>query len=124
AVRWRARPHERGDSPVDAQARSRVRPHFHAHLVLGLAALAALGAHAGGRSYGAGGRAALGLAACTGLGLWTVLAYAWLPRRLARIERRALLPEDFAPRRHELHDRLFETVSGKSELVKKLFERV
>jgi hypothetical protein len=58
------------------------------------------------------------------VGLATAVLYVVVPRRLARIERTALLPEDFREERQALEDRLFRGVTGKSDLVKKLAERV
>jgi hypothetical protein len=52
------------------------------------------------------------------------LAYELVPPRLARIERTAALPEDFARARAELLERLYVDASGKSDLVKKLLEKV
>src|SRR4029078_8559484 len=54
----------------------------------------------------------------------TAFAYQLIPRRLARLERTAALPEDFAAARRDLLDRLYREVSGKSELVKKIFQRM
>jgi hypothetical protein len=48
-------------------------------------------------------------------------AHAIVPARLARIERKSVLPEELAARPRELDEKVFAALSGKSELVKKLF---
>jgi hypothetical protein len=108
-------------------ARSRVRPQLVAHLAIGLVTAGLAIAHApwprsGRPTLGAALHLAFWLSALAG-GL-TALAYRVLPRRLARIERSAALPEDFAAARRDLLDRLYREVSGKSELVKKIVEKI
>ncbi|MBX3197475.1 MAG: hypothetical protein KF894_04905, partial [Labilithrix sp.] len=46
-----------------------------------------------------------------------------VPRVLARVERSSVLPEELAARPKELDERVFATLSGKSELVKTLFAK-
>jgi hypothetical protein len=58
------------------------------------------------------------------LGAFTALAYRLIPRRLTRIERTAALPEDVSAARRELLDRFYREVSGRSDLVKKIVEKV
>ncbi len=119
-----------GDAPApraDTRVRSVVRPQLTAHLAIGLITVGFALAHAPFPPWaraGHGGALALALTVTTLAGAWTALTYRFLPVRLARIERRAALPEDFAAARRELSDRLYREVSGKSDLVKKLFERV
>lgn len=48
---------------------------------------------------------------------------ALVPRALSRVERSSVLPEELAARPKELDERVFATLSGKSELVKTLFAR-
>jgi hypothetical protein len=60
----------------------------------------------------------------TALGAFGALAYRILPRRLARVERSGALPEDLASERERLLDRFHRALTGKSELVKKLSERM
>ena len=105
--------------------RSAVRPHYRAHLALGaLAAAIALG-HAPLRGTATvGGALLLGLLATCVLGVLGAAAYAAVPRRLARLERRALLPEDYAGAREALVDRLHRELSGTSDLVKAIADRV
>lgn len=103
------------------------RPQLAAHLALGVLALGFALAHApwplAARPSHGSALAALLLITSIAGGL-TALAYRLVPRRLARIERSAALPEDFAAARRELIDRLYRDVSGKSDLVKKIFERI
>ena len=47
------------------------------------------------------------LLASTAFGIFTAIAYAIVPPRLAALERRSALPEDFAGARRGLVDRLF-----------------
>jgi len=119
-----------GDAPAPratTPVRSVVRPQLAAHLAIGLITVGFALAHAPWPPWarsGHGGALALALTVTTLAGAWTALAYRLLPSRLARIERSAALPEDFVAARRELSDRLYREVSGKSDLVKKLFERI
>lgn len=123
--RLRRRPVRRKRPRREAEVRSRLRPHLRAHLAIGIVALAAAAGH-GGVSPQVSVGAALWWATLAGgvLGAFGALAYAILPARLARLERRAILPEDLTAHARALHDRLYGAVSGRSEVVKKLFERV
>jgi hypothetical protein len=106
---------------------SRVRPQLAIHLALGFVALGLVATHAPITSlwpHSVGSALRLAFVTTTFFGVWTALVYRLLPSRLARIERTAALPEDFAAARRELMDRLYRDVSGKSDLVKKLFEKV
>jgi Fe-S-cluster-containing dehydrogenase component/CRP-like cAMP-binding protein len=47
-----------------------------------------------------------------------------VPRVLSRVERSTVLPEELAVRSKEIDDKIFATLSGKSELVKTLFLKV
>jgi CRP-like cAMP-binding protein/Fe-S-cluster-containing hydrogenase component 2 len=115
-----ARPRAAGGAPASV-----VRPHLEAHLALGLVTAGLALGHAplrGGAGSGAALLVALGLTSAAGaLG---AITYKLLPPRIARIERAAALPEDFARARQELLDRLYREASGKSELVKKLLEKI
>lgn len=120
-----AAPRERapaGPSP----ARSRVEPQLHLHLALGLVTTGLALAHAPPRlpQVTAGSALSFAFFLTSLLGALTAVAYRALPGRLARIERTAALPEDFRAARKDLLERLYREVSGKSELVKKLFEKV
>jgi Fe-S-cluster-containing dehydrogenase component/CRP-like cAMP-binding protein len=108
-----------------------LRPHLEVHLALGVFAVGLALAHAPlaralslGSASSPGGALAIALLLTSIAGAITALAYRLVPRRLTRIERTAALPEDFAEARQALSDRLFREVSGKSELVKKVVERV
>lgn len=106
---------------------SRVRPHVGIHIALGLVALGLVAVHAPLSTLwprSAGSALRLAFVTTTFFGLWTALVYRVLPSRLARIERTAALPEDFSTARRELMDRLYRDVSGKSDLVKKIFEKI
>ena len=119
-----------GDAPApraDTPVRSVVRPQLVAHVAIGLVTIGLALAHAPWPPWarsGHGGALALALLVTSIAGAWTALTYRIIPARLARIERSAALPEDFVAARRELSDRLYRDVSGKSDLVKKLFERV
>ncbi len=102
-----------------------VRPQLQVHLALGLMTVALAMAHARPRPGGGNGGAlwaALLLTSAAG-GL-VALCYRWIPPLLARLERSATLPEDFARARQDLLDRLYREASGKSDLVKKIFEKI
>ena len=107
------------------RTRSVVRLHYVFHGTLGLLSLGAVVAHSGGR-LGASSGAAVALAffTCAVLGIVGALAYAFVPRRLSRLERSASLPEDYAALRRELTDRMYSGVTGRGEVVKKLFEKI
>ncbi|HZO15184.1 MAG TPA: cyclic nucleotide-binding domain-containing protein [Polyangiaceae bacterium] len=109
----------------DRRVKSLVRPQLGLHIGIGLVAPAFALAH-GGAHFGAttGGALAIAFQAASVFGLLLAFAYALIPRRLARIERSAVLPEDFGSLRRELSDRLFAGVTGKSDLVKRIFEKV
>lgn len=111
---------------TEVRAKSRVEPQLHLHLAIGLVTVGLALAHAPPRLPGVTAGSALSFAflGTSILGALTAVAYRVLPGRLARIERTAALPEDFRSAKKELLDRLYRDVSGKSELVKKLFEKV
>ncbi|WP_437642260.1 cyclic nucleotide-binding domain-containing protein [Sorangium sp. So ce854] len=125
------RPRRRGGAADEAgdaaPARSRLRPQLSAHLAIGLVTAGLALAHA---PWPRSGRPTLGAAlhlafwATAAAGAFTALAYRLAPRRLARIERTAALPEDFAAARRELLDRFYREVSGRSDLIKKIVEKV
>jgi ferredoxin len=104
-----------------------VRPHATLHTVIGVLTMATVLAHApwppaGRASVGGALYAAFFLSAFAGCG--TGLAYRFLPRYLARLERTAALPEDFAGARRALLDRLYREVTGRSDLVKKIVDKM
>ncbi len=104
---------------------STTRPHYVAHLAIGtfLAFLVAAHALHGGASTT--GVASLVLFVVVGVsGALAAVAYVVLPSRLSRLEREGILPEDVAKIREDLARRLFRALSGRSELVKKLYDKV
>ncbi len=104
-----------------------MRPHLRAHLALGLLTAGLALAHAGARPHPGGGHGSallLALVATSIAGGYAAAAYRLLPPRLSRLERSATLPEDFARARQDLLDRLYREASGKSDLVKKIFEKI
>ena len=122
--RWMRR---REKGAAAKRAESVVRPQLEAHLAIGLVTVGLALAHApllarGGA--GAGTALAITVLLTSLAGGFTAVAYRLVPRRLARLERTAALPEDFARARQELLDRLYREASGKSELVKKLLEKI
>jgi len=107
--------------------RSVTRGQAGAHFALGLVTLGVAAAHVPWPLFSRPGTgSALAIAwLVSGLsGVWMGLAYALLPPRLAKIERTAALPEDLSTDRRALVDRLYQEVSGRSDLVKKIFERI
>ncbi len=120
----------RAEATVKASRRSTrsiTAPQLVVHLGLGVVSLGLAIAHSPypPRIRSTSGSALyLAFVAAGVLGILTALAYAIVPRRLARVERTALLPEDFVGEKQALSDRLFRGVTGKSEVVKKLVERV
>ena len=108
-----------------AGARSSVRPHTIAHLALGVLAPALAFAHGGWVSPRSGGGAlSWALAVATALGIVAAAAYALLPSQIARLTPEPRLLEDVPRERKLLEDRLFRELSGRSDLVKKIAERV
>jgi len=127
AKRWPARRRRvrMAPSPIVDRTRSRVRPHFVAHLVLGAIAAGVVASHGGARAPGNEAGALLVCFWATALaGAFAALAYAVIPRRLARLERRGVLPEDLPARARELEERAFGALSGRSDVVKALYARV
>lgn len=124
---WIRRPVRRPSDGEAVRARSITAPALVVHVVLGLVSTAFAVAHAPfpptlrGTS---GGALYLSFVIASMTGILTAIAYAWIPQRLSRIERTALLPEDFAQEKQALSDRLFRGVTGRSEVVKKLVERI
>ncbi|MEZ4296208.1 MAG: cyclic nucleotide-binding domain-containing protein [Polyangiaceae bacterium] len=117
---------KRDGARTTVRAKSRVAPQLHLHLALGLLTVGLALAHAPPKLPGITAGSALSFAFLftSVVGALTAVAYRLLPDRLARIERTAALPEDFSTAKKDLLDRLYREVSGKSDLVKKLFEKV
>jgi hypothetical protein len=94
-------------------------------MLLGGLAMASVLAHSGlSFSNPVAGALAVAFWLCALLGLFGALAYRFIPPRLTRLERGGALPEDLALEARLLSDKLYRTVSGKSELVKTLLDRV
>jgi Fe-S-cluster-containing dehydrogenase component/CRP-like cAMP-binding protein len=108
-----------------ARARGRARAWFVAHLAGGTVSLGAVVAHAGSRVPGNLTGALVVAFWVTALsGVLGALAYRLLPARLSRIERGGALPEDLRAAEARVRERTFGAVSGRSDLVKAIFERV
>jgi hypothetical protein len=115
----------RSAQSTSGKATSVVRPQLQIHLALGLVTVGLALAHARPRPGGGhGGALMLALLFTSIAGAFTALAYRVVPPRLARLERTASLPEDFSKARQTLLDRLYRDASGKSDLVKKIFEKL
>jgi Fe-S-cluster-containing dehydrogenase component/CRP-like cAMP-binding protein len=101
------------------------RPQYAAHLAVGSLFAGAVAAH-GALRPSPSAAFALTIVALTAVatGIAAALAYVALPTRVARLERRGLLPEDVQAAARSLDDRVFSALSGKSELLKTLFARV
>ncbi|MEZ4443996.1 MAG: cyclic nucleotide-binding domain-containing protein [Polyangiaceae bacterium] len=113
----------RGERTREVGSRQRVQVRL--HVALGFGALALALGHAGGRfTASSGGLLATAFWGSALIGLLGWLAYAFFPPLLARIERQAVLPEDYPEVRRELTARLYDAVTGRSELTKRLFEKV
>ncbi|MCB9606719.1 MAG: cyclic nucleotide-binding domain-containing protein [Polyangiaceae bacterium] len=107
------------------RGRSRVKPFYLAHVLGGLGVLALVAGHTRlGLGHGLTAWLSLTFWSVAVLGLLGAWFQFWLPRRLARIERTGLLPEDFPAEKRKLNDRLYREISGRSDLVKKIAERV
>jgi len=104
--------------------KSVTRPHYLAHLILGVLAIALALSHAPGAQSTAGGALFVALLVAGTSGVLLSLAYALLPRVLSRVERAPLLPEDFAKAREATTTRLYRAVSGKSDVVKALADKL
>lgn len=106
-------------------ARSRVRPHYRAHVTLGLLSAVIVSAHAGVRlSASPAGAALIGFWLVALIGLLCELSYRLVPARLSRLERRGALPEDLARERTALLSRLYRHASGADAPVKALLADV
>lgn len=115
------------DDASPSPVASRLKPQLTAHIAIGLVAAGLVLAHAPWPPAArptAGGALYIAFAATAIAGLAMALFYRLVPPILARIERTSALPEDFAAARRELVDRLYREVSGRSDLVKKIFEKI
>lgn len=106
-------------APTKLRRAFAARPHFIAHVALGLLTLGVAAAHTRGHSA-----LAIAFYAATALGALAGALGALVPKRLARIEREALLPEEIAPKLADVDARVFRDLSGTSDLLKGLFARI
>jgi hypothetical protein len=104
--------------------RSLLRPLLGVHVVVGCIALAGALAHAGPRLAGLAGVLYGAFVLAAVLGVAGALLYAFVPPALTRLERDGSLPEDLGGRARILVDDLYRQVSGRSDLVKALLDRV
>lgn len=96
-----------------------------AHLALGALTLGAVVAHGHARIPGdLGGALTLAMILALATGAFGAAAHALVPKRLSRLERKSVLPEELAARRRELDEQVFVRLSGKSELVKTLYGKM
>ena len=103
----------------------RVEPQLRVHLAIGVVTAAVILIHAPLTARAGSGTALLWAMGATSVaGALGAIAYRLIPPRLARIERSAALPEDFARAREDLEARLYREASGKSDLVKRLLEKI
>ena len=103
----------------------KLRPHFIAHLVMGIVVVGVVLAHAGSRvPSNLGGSLFLAFFVAAGLGVLGALAYRFVPKSLSRIEKRGALPEDLPGHARDLEARIFRELSGRSELVKTIFRKI
>jgi Fe-S-cluster-containing dehydrogenase component len=133
-MRWKTKGAGAAGGPAAAAARaeaprvvSRVARHAQAHLCIGLFTLALVFAHAPwppAVRASIGGALWLAFVLSSLAGVATATAYRLVPPALTRLERTAALPEDLPAARGALLDRLYREVSGRSDLVKKIFERI
>lgn len=104
--------------------RSRMRPAMLLHAVLGVFAATLAWTHTGGHAQGTSAVFAVVFIVCCALGVWGALLYAIGPKVLARIESGAGLPEDLNDADAERIDALMQDLSGRSEALKQLVQRV
>ena len=96
-----------------------------AHLAVGVLAIGATFAHTHGAAPGnVAGALTLAMLLALATGVVGAVVHAFLPPRLARLERGSVLPEELAGRRREIDERIFTRLSGRSEVVKTLYGRV
>ncbi|MEM7156990.1 MAG: cyclic nucleotide-binding domain-containing protein [Myxococcota bacterium] len=92
-------------------ARSKVRRFLAFHIAVGLLAMGAVALHTQMRvPNNIAGAAALSFWVVSLLGILSAWVYRSLPRRLTKLERKSLLPEDFPAERERLDDRFRRAV--------------
>jgi Fe-S-cluster-containing dehydrogenase component len=121
AVRWRMKCHDQGGGA----ARPRLAALVVVHGALGALTVLAVLLHSGLRlPANGGGAVALAFWLTALLGAAGAFAYRVVPRTLARLERRATLPEDLTHERQALLERLEARLSGRDALVKAICQRI
>jgi len=96
-----------------------------AHLAIGTLTVGAVVAHGHARIPGdLGGALTLAMLLALATGAFGAMTHALVPRRLSRLERKSVLPEELGARRRELDEQVFARLSGKSELVKTLYGKM
>ncbi|MBX3188990.1 MAG: cyclic nucleotide-binding domain-containing protein [Labilithrix sp.] len=101
------------------------RAAYVAHLSLGALVTGATLAHTHARAPGnAAGALAIAMALALASGAFGALVNVAIPRRLSRLERKSVLPEELAARRREIDEKIFARLSGKSEVVKAIYGRL
>ncbi|MEO6420968.1 MAG: cyclic nucleotide-binding domain-containing protein, partial [Polyangiaceae bacterium] len=114
-----------GYSYVKRRLAPKLRPHFIAHLVMGIVVVGVVLAHAGSRiPSNLAGSLFLTFLGAAALGVLGALTYRFVPKALARIEKRGALPEDLPGHARDLEARIFRELSGRSELVKTIFKKI
>jgi len=108
-----------------AKLRGRIalsRGMYIAHVALGTFACGVIASHAGLQvPPNAAGALTLAVLLTIATGLIGALLVAFVPRALSRVERKSVLPEELYLRPKEIDEKIFSTLSGKSELAKTLF---
>lgn len=95
------------------------------HVAIGVLLAGITLAHTGWRLPANAAGALLGaMIATVATGVLGAIVHVVVPRRLARLERKSVLPEELRARGPELDERIFERLTGRTELVKTLFARV
>lgn len=117
-----------GYAVVKRSQRFRLRPHFLAHLALGIAVAGVVAGHAGvargaPRLAGVSGALLGAFVLAAVFGAFGALVYRALPERLSRLEREGVLPEELRARQKELRERVFRGLTGRDELVKTIFRK-
>lgn len=115
----------RASAPLTSSNLSTTRPHYVFHLAVSILLSFVVAAHVrhGGASPTGVAALLLFVVAATSGGL-AAIAYLVIPPRLSRLEREGTLPEDLPKVREEHGRRLFRALSGRSELVKKVYDKV
>ena len=126
--RARPRAHANAKRPREAAevaSISTTRPHYVGHLAVGTFIVLVVAAHArAGGASPTGVASAVAFAVSVISGGLAAIFYVVVPPRLSRLEREGTLPEDLPRARDEQTRQLFRALSGRSELVKKIYDKV